>query len=193
MIERRNHHEAYPEYKFSPKKLTMKKGDTSSEEALRTISEDVYSCGGCPLAAAANKNQAWDTTSCPIDTDASVQSTAPGAFAASQPTLLPMQPTLWQDQYDNHAVHYQVAGSNVLWPSVMTPSLFLGPYSASWEPSMGSMAFPTMPNTNGLPVADPSWGGAEMLVGAGVNYAMPAHDPSCCGYPYTSSETAALP
>lgn len=113
-VERRNHHKAYPEYKFSPKKLTMKKGDTSSEETLRTISEDVYSCGGYPLAAAANKNQAWDTTSCPTDADASVQSTAPGTFAASQPILLPTQPTLWEDQHGNHAVQYQVAGSNVL-------------------------------------------------------------------------------
>ncbi|KAH8621235.1 hypothetical protein IG631_24085 [Alternaria alternata] len=50
-----------------------------------------------------------------------------------------------------------------------------------------------MPNANGLPVADPSWSGAKMLAEAGVNYAMPAHDPSCCGYPCTSSKTAALP
>ena len=58
---------------------------------------------------------------------------------------------------------------------------------------MDSMAFPTVPNTNGLPVANPSWSGAEMLAGAGVNYAMPAHDPSYCGYPYPLGEPAALP
>jgi hypothetical protein len=174
MIERRNHHEAYPKYKFSPKKLSMKKGDTRSKEEPRTISGDVCGCGSCRLAAVANKNQAWDTPSSSIDTDASGQLTAPGAFAAWQPILLPMQPTLWQDQYGNHAVQCQVAGNNLLWPSVMSPSLFLGPYSAPWQPPMGSMAFPTMPNTNGLPVTNPSWSGAEMLAGAGVNYAMPA-------------------
>ncbi|KAF3049709.1 hypothetical protein E8E11_005972 [Didymella keratinophila] len=192
LIERRNHHEAYPEYKFSPKKLTMKKGDTSSEEGPRTTSSNVYSCGDCPLAAAANKDQAWDTTSSPIDADASVRSAAPDAFAAWQPTLLPMQPTLWQDQNGNHAVHYQVVGNNVLWPSVTTPPLFLGPCSVSWEPPMDSTAFPTVPNTNGLPVANPSLSGAEILAGAGVNYTMPAYVPSCCGYPYTLSETDAL-
>jgi hypothetical protein len=192
MIERRNHYEAYPEYKFSPKKLTIKKEDTSSKEGLRAKSEDACSCDGCWLAAAGDKDQAWDTTSCPIDMDAPVRSTAPSAFAAWQPVLRPMQPTLWQDQYGNHAVQYQVAESNVPWPSVMTPSLFLEPCIAPWELTMGSMAFSTVPNTTGLTAADPSWSGAEMLAGADVNCAMPDHDPSCCDYPCTLTETAAL-
>ncbi|KNG52800.1 HMG box protein [Stemphylium lycopersici] len=103
-IERRNHHEAYPEYRFSPRKLTMKGGDPGLEDGLRTMSEGVYSCGGC--AASANKNQDWDTTLYPIDTDASVHSSAPDALAAWQPILLPVQPVFWQGQYCNHVDHY---------------------------------------------------------------------------------------
>jgi hypothetical protein len=78
-----------------------------------------------------------------------MRSPAPSEFAA-------WQPTLWQDQYGNHAVHYQVAGSNDLWPSAITPSLFLGPESATWELPIGSMGFTTMLDTNSLPVADSS-------------------------------------
>jgi hypothetical protein len=196
--ESRNHHEAYPEYRYSPKRLEIEKQHkekTSPEEELRSISGDDCRCDSCQFTAARSKNQFWDTTLCQIDRDVSMRSTAPSEFATWQPIFLPMQPTLWQDQYGNHAVHYQVAGSNDLWPSTMTPSLYLGPDSATWELPMGSMGFTTMSNTNSLPVADPSWSGAEILAGVGVNYqyAMPAHDPSYRGYPYTMSSAAALP
>jgi hypothetical protein len=203
--ESRNHHEAYPKYRFSSKRLERKKPDkenTSPEEELRTISGDECSCDSCWFTAARSKNQAWGTTLCHIDTDVSTRSPAPSEFPTwqpillpLQPILLPMQPTLWQNQYGNYAVHYQVVGSNNLWPSAMTPSLFLGPDRATWELQMGSMGFTTMLNTNSAPVADPLWSGAEMLADVGVNYqyAIPAHDPSYCGYPYTSSTTAPLP
>ena len=186
MIERYNHYEAHPDYKFSPQKPTMKKEVISSEEP-ETISEDLYGCGECPLAAAANKDQDWDMTPCPIDTDASVQSTAPDAFVAWLPTLMPAQAAFWQGQYGDHETHYQVPGNNVLWPSVVPTPLFLRPCGASREPPMDSMAFPTVPNANGLPAANQLWGGA------GVNYAMPAHDPSYCDYPYPLGEPAAPP
>jgi hypothetical protein len=219
--ESRNHHKAYPKYRYSPKRLGMEKPykeDTSPEEELRTISGDGYSCDSCWFTAARSspeeelrkisgdecsydscwftttrsKNQSWDTTLCYINTDASMRSPAPSQFAAWQPILLPMQQTLWPDQYGNHAVHYQVVGSNHLWPSAMTPSLFLGPDNATRELPMGSIGFTTMSNTNSLPIADSSWSGAEMQAGVGINYAMPAYEPSYCGYPYTSSSTAAL-
>jgi hypothetical protein len=189
IIERSNHRKAYPNYKFSPRKSTMKKGVTSSEEEPRAISEDVYSWCDSPLAVAANKDQAWDTTPCPVDMDASVRSTAPGAFAA----WLPPQLTLWQDQCGNQAIQYQEAKNNVLWSSMTTTPPCQEPCSVSWEPRMDSMAFPTVPNTNGLPVASRPWSGAEMLAGAGINYTISAQDPSCCGYPYTWSGSAALP
>ncbi|KAA8621062.1 HMG box protein [Pyrenophora tritici-repentis] len=183
--ERRNHHEAYPGYKFSPKKKKLvKEEDASPEEELMPIFWDECNCDSCRLAVATSKKQIRDTVLDPINAGASVPLPAPVNMTAWQPMFLPIQPTLWQDQYSN-----QVAGSNLPWPSVMTPSLFLGPYSAMWEP--------TMPTTNGSPIADSSWSGPGML--AGVNYAMRAHDPSYCiycvycGYQCTPGEAGALP
>jgi len=189
VIERSNHQKAYPNYRFSPKKPTTKKGVTSSDRKPKTISGDIYSRGNCALTLAANKDQAWDTTPCPVDTDDSVRPTAPGGFAA----WLPPQPTWWQEQYGSQAIHHQGAENNILRPGVITTPLFLERCSVSREPPMDSSTFPTVPNTNGLPVASPSWSGAEMLVVAGINYAMPVHDPSCCGYPYTLSEPLSEP
>ncbi|OWY50688.1 HMG box protein [Alternaria alternata] len=157
VIERSNHQKAYPRYKFSPKKPATRKGVTSSEERPETISGGAYSRGDCALAVAADKDQAWHTAPCPIDTDDPVRSTAPGAFAA----WLSPQPTLWQDKYGSQAIHHQGAENNVLWPGVMTTPLFLERRSVSCEPPMDTMAFPTVPNINGLPVVSPSWSGAE--------------------------------
>jgi hypothetical protein len=148
-----------------------------------SMSGDACSCNSGHLA-----NQPSDSTLGP-NVDASVLPPAPGDFTAWQPILLPMEPTLWQAGYGNHTVRYQVAGSNVVWPSAMPPSQFLVPYSATWEPAT---AFPTMATLNGLPIANPLSNGVEM---AGVHYALPTYDPSCCsccGYPCMASGTGAL-
>lgn len=71
--------------------------------------------------------------------------------------------------------------------------MFPEPYSLSWDLPMNSTSFPTVPNATDLPVANLSCSEAEMLAGADVEYEMPACDGSCCDYPYTSSETIAIP
>jgi hypothetical protein len=177
-IERCNHHAAYPEYKFSPKKLNIQKGGTNQEEEARPISENT-----CRYQLAAG----------PVHSCALVPSPASGELTAWQPIFLPMQPAGWYGGHGKHTNYCQIAGNRVPWPSAMAPPGFRVHYGPTWEPTMGSMAFPTMPTLNRLPIADPCWKAAEMP--ASVNYAMPLHDPSCCiycGYPCTLSEAGAL-
>jgi hypothetical protein len=95
--ESRNHQDAYPKYRLSPKGLEIEKlykENTSPEEELRTTSGDECSSDSCWFTATKSKNQSWDTTLCHIDTDVSMRSPAPSEFAAWQPMHLPMQPTL---------------------------------------------------------------------------------------------------
>ena len=167
-IERCNHHSAYPRYKFSPQKLKIQKGGNNRKEEPMPISVDACSFDSC-----------WPAAS-PVHSCALAPSPVSGELMAWQPIFLPMQSTGSYNGYGNHTIYGQIAGNSVPWPSAMTPSVFRGQYGATWAPTIGSMAFPTMPTPNGLPMADPSCSTEEML--ASVNYTMPLQDPSYCIY-----------